>query len=208
VSVGVVSGFNRDETIGGDGVAPHEFKGLMQTSAPINPGNSGGPLVDIEGRLIGVNQSTANPQAGAQGIGFAIPVNVMKQQVAILEKNPGQTLNANSTGTGIAYMGVQLADLSANVRAQINYQGDGVAVAGVAQGGPADSAGIAPGDVITGVNGKAVTTVTQLQQAIRAQKPGQSADVAYVSAGIKKRAQVKLGEAPAGSDQQGPDDQP
>ncbi|MFN2459264.1 MAG: S1C family serine protease [Candidatus Velthaea sp.] len=198
VSVGVVSGFNRDETIAGDGNVPREFKGLMQTSAPINPGNSGGPLVDIEGRLIGVNQSTANPQA-AQGIGFAIPVNVMKQQVAILEKNPGQTLNANSTGTGIAFMGVETTQLTGNVRAQINYQGQGgVAVAGVTQGGPADTAGIQPGDVITSINGRAVNSPDQVSKAVRAQKPGQTADVAYVSAGIKKRAQVKLGEAPVG----------
>jgi S1-C subfamily serine protease len=208
VSVGVVSGFNRDETIGGDGGQPREFKGLMQTSAPINPGNSGGPLVDIDGRLIGVNQSTANVQTGAQGIGFAIPVNVMKQQVAILEKNPGQTLNAGSTGTGIAYLGVQLADLTPNVRAQITYQGEGVVLQGVLQGGPADTAGISPGDVITAFNGKTVTSVAQLKSAIVAMKPGQTADVAYVSAGIKKRAQIKLGEAPAGSQQVGPDDQP
>src|SRR5476651_2442385 len=100
VSVGVVSGFNRDEPIEDESGQARLFRGMLQTSAPINPGNSGGPLVDDQGRLIGVNQSTANPQAGAQGIGFAIPVNVMKQQVAILEKNPGQTLNANSTGTG------------------------------------------------------------------------------------------------------------
>ncbi len=62
VSLGVVSGFNRDETIGeGNGGGAIDFKGLLQTSAPINPGNSGGPLIDEDGRLIGVNQSTANP---------------------------------------------------------------------------------------------------------------------------------------------------
>ena len=80
-----------------------------------------------------MNQSTANPQAGAQGIGFAIPVNIMKQQVALLLKNPGQTLEANSTGTGIPYIGVaSLQALDDNVRAQINYQGKtGVVVSGV-----------------------------------------------------------------------------
>jgi serine protease Do len=62
VSLGVVSGFNRDGIIG-EGNQAREFKGLLQTSAPINPGNSGGPLVDIDGRLIGVNQSTADPRA-------------------------------------------------------------------------------------------------------------------------------------------------
>ena len=72
VTVGVVSGFNRDETIGGQAVGvAREFKGLLQTSAPINPGNSGGPLVDLDGRVIGVNQSV---EQDGQGIGFAIPV--------------------------------------------------------------------------------------------------------------------------------------
>ena len=84
VSLGVVSGFNRTETVeGGDG-GVRTFVGLLQTSAPINPGNSGGPLIDYSGRLIGVNQSTANPQAGAQGIGFAIPVDTMKRHLELL----------------------------------------------------------------------------------------------------------------------------
>ena len=202
VSVGVVSGFNRDETIGGDGGAPRQFKGLLQTSAPINPGNSGWPLIDVEGHLIGVNQSTANVQAGAQGIGFAIPVNLMKTEVAVLEKNQGQTINANATGTGVSFLGVQLAELTPDVRAQINYQGAGVAVTGVQPDGPADKVGIGPGDVITEFNGKAVTSVTELQKLIRALKPGASADVIYVSSGMKKKATVKLGEAPVGYNQQ------
>ena len=203
VSVGVVSGFNRDETIGGEGEQARQFKGLMQTSAPINPGNFGGPLVDVQGRLIGVNQSTANPQAGAQGIGFAIPVNIMKQQVAMLEKNPGQTLQANSTGTGIPYIGVALAALDDNVRAQINYQGKtGVVVSGVYQGTPADQAGLQAGDVITSVNGKAVNSPDELTKAIRALKPGQTAAFQVFSAGLKKLVSVKIGEAPPGFGQQ------
>jgi S1-C subfamily serine protease len=208
VSVGVVSGFHRDEVIGGEDNQPREFKGLLQTSAPINPGNSGGPLIDEDGRLIGVNQSTANPAAGAQGIGFAIPVNVMKQQVAILEKNPGKTIDANSSGTGIAFMGVQSAQLNENVRAQINYQGEGVAVAGVEQGGPADTAGIQPGDVIQSVNGKAVNSPEQFTQTIHTFKPGDTVAVIYVSGGLKKRAEVKLAEAPVGINQQGGGQEP
>jgi serine protease Do len=203
VSVGVVSGFNRDETIGGEGEQARQFKGLMQTSAPINPGNSGGPLVDLDGRLIGVNQSTANPQAGAQGIGFAIPVNIMKQQVAMLEKNPGQTLEANSTGTGIPYIGVALQALDDNVRAQINYQGKtGVVVSGVYQGTPADQAGLQAGDVITSIDGKPVNSPDELTKAIRALKPGQNAAMQVFSAGIKKLVSVKIGEAPPGFGQQ------
>jgi serine protease Do len=203
VSVGVVSGFNRDETIGGEGEEARQFKGLLQTSAPINPGNSGGPLVDVEGRLIGVNQSTANPQAGAQGIGFAIPVNIMKQQVAILEKNPGQTLEANSTGTGVPYIGVALQALDDNVRAQINYQGKtGVVVSGVYQGTPADQAGLQAGDVITSIDGKAVNSPDELTKAIHGLKPGQTAAMQVFSAGLKKLVSVKIGEAPPGFGQQ------
>jgi serine protease Do len=203
VSVGVVSGFNRDETIGGEGEEARQFKGLLQTSAPINPGNSGGPLVDVEGRLIGVNQSTANPQAGAQGIGFAIPVNIMKQQVALLEKNPGQTLDANSTGTGVAYIGVALQALDDNVRAQINYQGKvGVVVSGVYQGTPADQAGLQAGDVITSIDGKAVNSPDELTKAIHGLKPGQTVALQVFSAGLRKLVSVKIGEAPPGFGQQ------
>jgi len=203
VSVGVVSGFNRDETSGGEGEQAREFKGLLQTSAPINPGNSGGPLVDVDGRLIGVNQSTANPQAGAQGIGFAIPVNIMKQQVALLEKNPGQTLEANSTGTGVPYIGVALQALDDNVRAQINYEGKtGVVVSGVYQGTPADQAGLQAGDVVTSIDGKPVATPEELTKAIHGLKPGQTVALQVFSGGIKKLVSVKIGEAPPGFGQQ------
>jgi S1-C subfamily serine protease len=88
VTVGVVSAFNRTEDIGeesdeGDGA--RQFTGLLQTSAPINPGNSGGPLLDMSGRVIGINQSVAG---GAQGIGFAIPIDVVRTTVADLLQRP------------------------------------------------------------------------------------------------------------------------
>ncbi len=97
VSLGVVSGFNREETITDETGNVRLFRNMLQTSAPINPGNSGGPLIDIDGRIIGVNQSTATPQAGAQGIGFAIPANTVRQTVAELEKNPGKTIDPDSS---------------------------------------------------------------------------------------------------------------
>lgn len=197
VSVGVVSGFNRDETIAGDNGQPHEFKGLLQTSAPINPGNSGGPLIDVEGRLIGVNQSTANPQFGAQGIGFAVPVNIMRQQVAILEKNPGQT--AAATGTGTPYIGVAMQQLDDNVRAQINYQGQGgVAINGVYQNTPADQAGLQAGDVIISINGKPTNSPDEATRIIRGSKVGQTLAMQVFSGGVKRLVNVKVGEAPPG----------
>jgi len=193
VSLGVVSGFNRDETIGTEsGGAEIQFKGLLQTSAPINPGNSGGPLIDVQGRLIGVNQSTANPQAGAQGIGFAIPANTVKEQVALLQKSPG-----THQGTNAGFIGASLATVTPDIGVQLNYKGKGVAIAQVVAGGPADLAGLQSGDVILKVNGSDVTTNEEVIKAIRATKPGGTVAMQVWSAGIKKLVNVKVSERPA-----------
>jgi len=193
VSLGVVSGFNRDETIGEDGGGSAiDFKGLLQTSAPINPGNSGGPLIDIEGRLIGVNQSTANPQAGAQGIGFAIPASTVREQVAELEKNPG-----THQGTNTGFIGAGLVTVTPQIGVQINYKGTGVAIQQVIQGGPADQAGLQPGDVIQKINGSDVTKTEEVIKAIRATKPGGTVNLEVWSAGVKKLVTVKVQERPA-----------
>jgi serine protease Do len=193
VSLGVVSGFNRDETIGSEGGGGEiAFKGLLQTSAPINPGNSGGPLIDVEGRLIGVNQSTANPQAGAQGIGFAIPANTVREQVAALENNPG-----THQGTNTGFIGAALETVTPDLGVQLNYKGKGVAVAQVVSGGPADQAGMQPGDVIQKVNGQDVTTNDEVVKAIKDTKPGATIAMEVWSAGIKKLVTIKVQERPA-----------
>jgi S1-C subfamily serine protease len=198
VSVGVVSGFNRDEPIGGDRTGqPRLFKGLLQTSAPINPGNSGGPLVDYDGRVIGVNQSTANPVA-AQGIGFAIPSNTVRETAVALAKSQGQTVNATGTGTGVGYLGVQLGPIDNNVRTQINYKDQGGVVIGQVQSGQAaDQAGLEPGDVIQAINGKPVTQITDVTNTVKATKPGQNVTLRVWAQGVKKNIQVKVGEQPA-----------
>jgi serine protease Do len=204
VTVGVVSGFNRDETIGNENGNAQEFKGLLQTSAPINPGNSGGPLIDVEGRLIGVNQSTANPQAGAQGIGFAIPSNEVREQVALLQKSPG-----THQGTNAGFIGASLATITPDLRVQLNYKGSGVAVMQVITGSPADAAGLQPGDVIQKINGKDVAKAEDVTSAIHDTKPGQNVNLEIWSGGVKKLVGVKTTERPAdlGSVQQ-PQQQP
>jgi S1-C subfamily serine protease len=200
VSVGVVSGFNRDEPIQDESGQARLFRGMLQTSAPINPGNSGGPLVDDQGRLIGVNQSTANPQAGAQGIGFAIPSNLVRETALDLEKNQGKTINANGTGTGVGYLGVQLGALDANIRAQINYPasaGGGAVVAQIPPNGPAAKSDLSPGDVIQKINDKDVTKPDDIIQVVKALKPGQTVRLQVWSAGTKKLIVLTLGEQPA-----------
>ena len=200
VSVGVVSGFNRDEPIQGDDGQTHLFRGMMQTSAPINPGNSGCPLVDDSGRVIGVNQSTATPQAGAQGIGFAIPANVVQTTVAELERNQGKTIDATGTGTGVAYLGVGLTALSGTVRTQISYpagDGGGVVIGQIPPDGPAAKTALSPGDVIQKVDGKPVATPDDVIKEIKSRKPGQTASLQVWSSGTRKLVLVPLGEQPA-----------
>jgi len=192
VTVGVVSGFNRTETIGNGEGGSQEFKGLLQTSAPINPGNSGGPLIDMEGRLIGVNQSTANPQAGAQGIGFAIPANTVRTQVALLEKNPG-----THQGTNMGFIGAGLVAITPDVATQLSYTGKGVAVQQVISGSAADQAGLQPGDVIQRANGKDVSSPDDLTKMIQGTKPGQTINLQVWSGGVKRLVAVKVQERPA-----------
>jgi S1-C subfamily serine protease len=197
VSVGVVSGFNRDEPIQGEGQQVRLFRGLLQTSAPINPGNSGGPLVDYDGRVIGVNQSTANP-AAAQGIGFAIPASTVTQTASTLAKSQGKTLEANTTGTGKGFLGIQPIDITNNVRTQLGGYHDqgGVAVNNVVDGTPAAQAGIEPGDVIQSINGKPLNSAGDLTSTVSAMKPGTQVTLRVWSQGVKKNVPVTLGEQP------------
>jgi serine protease Do len=200
VSVGVVSGFNRDEPIQDEQTGGYRlFRGMLQTSAPINPGNSGGPLVDDQGRLIGVNQSTANPQA-AQGIGFAIPSNLVRDTAKQLENSQGKTIDATGTGTGVGYLGVALGALNNNTRAQINYPasaGTGAVVMQIPPNGPAAKVDLSPGDVIQKIDDKVVTKPEDVIQAIKAMKPGTTVKLQVWSAGTKKLIVITLGEQPA-----------
>ena len=190
VTVGVVSGFNRDETIGGGPDGPHAFKGLLQTSAQINPGNSGGPLIDYDGRVIGVNQSVARP---AQGIGFAIPADMARTTIAALAAHPGTQPTVASRG----FIGVQLEALDDTVRQQLRYQGQGVAVVGVVGGSAADKAGLEPGDVIESVNGKAVTKPGDVASIVQQTAPGKRVSLSVWSGGTKRLVAVEVAAQPA-----------
>ncbi len=192
VTVGVVSAFNRSEPIPTENGGEIDFKGLLQTSAPINPGNSGGPLIDIDGRVIGMNQSTVK-SAYAQGIGFAIPSNTVRNVVASLQRNPGA-----HQGTDTGFLGIYMANLTAGVKNQIGYNGNGgVAVQQVFSGSPADQAGIQPGDVILQADGKDYTSIKDLHDYIASKKPGDTIRLNVWSGGVKKFVAIKLGETPA-----------
>jgi len=138
------------------------------------------------------NQSTASPQQ-AQGIGFAIPSNIVRTQVANLENNPGV-----HQGTNLGFIGASLVDINPNIRQQIGYQGQGgVAVAQVVDGTPANAANLQAGDVILSVNGTPLKTSNQLVGIIKATKPGQTLRLQVWSAGVRRLATVQVGERPA-----------
>jgi S1-C subfamily serine protease len=147
--------------------------------------------------VIGVNQSTANP-AAAQGIGFAIPASTVTQTANTLAKNPGKTLEANSTGTGKGFLGVSPIDITNNVRTQLGGYHDpgGVAVNNVVDGTPAAQAGIEPGDVIQAINGKPLNSASDLTSTVSAMKPGTQVTLRVWSQGVKKNIQVTLAEQP------------
>ncbi|MBV9332766.1 MAG: trypsin-like peptidase domain-containing protein [Candidatus Eremiobacteraeota bacterium] len=192
VTVGVVSAFNRSEPIPTENGGEIDFKGLLQTSAPINPGNSGGPLIDMDGYVIGMNQSTVK-SAYAQGIGFAIPSNTVRNVVGSLQRNPGA-----HQGTDTGFLGIYMADLTSGIKNQIGYNGsDGVAVQQVFSGSPADQAGIQPGDVILQADGKEYGNIKDLHNYIASKKPGDTIRLNVWSQGMKKFVAIKLGETPA-----------
>jgi serine protease Do len=192
VTLGVISAFNREEKVQaeGGGAGYYDFKGLLQTSAPINPGNSGGPLIDIDGRVIGVNQLT---DESGQGIGFAIPSNVVRSVVPELLKNPGV-----HQGTGTGFAGFAPVALSEGLRNQIGYSGSqGVAVYMVEPGSPADKAGLEPGDVVLQADGKTFSSPDALRAYIASKKPGDVLRLNVWSQGVKKFVAITLEEKPA-----------
>jgi S1-C subfamily serine protease len=205
VTVGVVSAFDRSEPIQTETGQTMNFKGLLQTSAPINPGNSGGPLVDINGDVIGINQSTL--RGGAEGIGFAIPSNTVKRVVDQMLAHPGITEPPVQ-----AFLGVELVPVTSGFRNQTGYRGQGgVGIQQVISGSPADQAGINPGDVILRADDKSYSDAKALQGAIGKMHAGDKVTLEIWSQGVKRNVQITLGSRPAQSsyqDQQPPDQEP
>lgn len=187
VTVGVASAIGRNEQIMTDTGVQRSFKNLLQTSAPINPGNSGGPLINLDGEVIAINQSVAQP---AQGIGFAVPANTIKDSIALIQKHPG----ANRQEAG--FMGVQLVSVTNQVRSALHYNGNGAAVAGVIAGSSAERAGLKPGDVIQQINGKGIANAQQSIKIVSAFAPGTVVHLRVWEKGKERNVDVRLSPRP------------
>jgi putative serine protease PepD len=190
VTSGIVSALNRPVTAGGAGVSSASFINAIQTDAAINPGNSGGPLLDMAGRVIGVNSAIAqvagslgsDGQSGNIGVGFAIP----SDQVRKTAEQLIATGKATHPVVGV------LIDTS--------YKGDGVRIAAgpqngsapITKDGPADKAGLRPGDVILKFDGEAITDPDQFVVAVRARSVGETVQVTVRRGGALRTVRMTL----------------
>lgn len=160
---------------------------MVQTSAAINPGNSGGALVNLDSEIIGIPTLAAtDPDMGgsaAPGIGFAIPVSMVKTVADQIIKS------GKVTDSGRAALGV-----TGRTLVDSDYQPAGVAIVEVKAGGAADKAGLKAGDILTRLGDTDISTITSLSEALAAAKPGQTVQVTYTRGGSVKTAQVTLGE--------------
>ncbi len=164
VTLGIVSALGRTH------LGINTFENFIQTDAAINPGNSGGALVDGAGNLVGINSAIYSRTGGSQGIGFAIPVSLAKQVMEQIIRDGGVTRG---------WVGIEVQDLSPELAESFDLSAtEGALIAGVLKGGPADRAGVKPGDVLLNVNGKAVEDSSSLLNLIAALKPGEQAMLA------------------------------
>ncbi len=161
VTHGIVSALGRSH------LGINTFEDFIQTDAAINPGNSGGALVDAQGHLVGINTAIYSQSGGSMGIGFAIPVSLGR---AVME----QIIKTGAVTRG--WIGVEVQELTPELAESFKLPDtEGALIAGVMRSGPADTAGIRPGDVLLAVAGKRIVDAQGMLEQVAGQTPGQRA---------------------------------
>jgi len=178
VTLGIVSAKERQ-------IGSSAYDDFIQTDAAINPGNSGGPLFNLEGQVVGLNTAIV---AGGQGIGFAVPINLVRALLPQLER--GKVVRG--------YMGVVIQDLTPELAQGLHLgaKASGALVATVAPGGPAAKAGLQVGDVIVGLDGEPVDGAARLSRRIAVAAPGTRATLSVDRAGRRLQQHIVLGTQP------------
>ena len=183
VTMGIVS------AVGRTGLGINTFENFIQTDAAINQGNSGGALVDTAGNLVGVNSAILSRTGGSIGIGFAIPVSTARQ---VLE----QIIASGSVTRG--FIGVEAQEITPELVESFKLPAsNGALIAGVQKGGPAERAGVKPGDVLLAVNGKAVSDPQGMLNVVAALQPGMKVPLRLRREARDVEVEVEIAKRPA-----------
>ncbi|HEX7635512.1 MAG TPA: Do family serine endopeptidase [Noviherbaspirillum sp.] len=182
VTMGIVSALGRNH------LGINTFENFIQTDAAINPGNSGGALVDANGNLLGINTAIYSRSGGSLGIGFAIPVTTVKTVMESIIAT-GQVTRG--------WIGVEPQDITPELAESFGLaKKSGAIIAGVLKGGPADKAGIRPGDILVAVNGKPVTDTADMLNLIADLPPGNKAKMTVLRKSQESTVDVLVGKRP------------
>ena len=182
VTMGIVSALGRSHL----GIST--FENFIQTDAAINPGNSGGALVDATGNLVGINSAIYSRSGGSLGIGFAIPANLARQ---VME----QIVRTGSVTRG--WIGVEVQDISAELAESFKLSNPrGTLIAGVLRGGPADRAGIKPGDILVSVESSQGLDSTSMLNLVAALEPGKQTTLKILRNRNEMLVKVSVGKRP------------
>ncbi|WP_378741287.1 S1C family serine protease [Nocardia brasiliensis] len=183
VSAGVVSGIQR--SVPGAAQQAPALVDLIQTDAPISPGNSGGALLDVHGRVVGINEAYIPPSVGAVSLGFAIPSATVLDVVDQLLTKGAATH---------PYLGVSAGRITPQIQEMLGVPAeDGALVVGVDPGAPAAAAGLRPGDVIIEFAGKPVRTVEDLLSVLRRLEPGSQQPLVFLRGAERQQVTLTIG---------------
>ena len=182
VTMGIVSALGRKN------LTENAFQNFIQTDAAINPGNSGGALVDINGNLLGINTAIYSQTGGSVGIGFATPISTVK---SVMESiiTQGQVVRG--------WIGVEPQDITPELAESFGIkQKSGAIIAGVIRGGPADKAGMKPGDILVTIEGKPVTGTMEMMNLVAQLTPGNKAKITVLRNNQEPTLQILVGKRP------------
>jgi Do/DeqQ family serine protease len=178
VTSGIVSALGRS------GLGIEGYEDFIQTDASINPGNSGGPLVDLQGRIVGINTAIVAPSGGNVGIGFAVPINMARQVM-------DQLVNYGEIKRG--RIGVAMQDLTPDIAQALGTtRSEGAVIARVEPGSPAERAGLRTNDLIVAVNGAAIRNGSELRNKVVVARIGDAVDLTIVRGSSEHTVTVRI----------------